>query len=79
MKTHSIGQLLDLLTPLAPELAKLIEEADSLTPFGVEIRYPGDFPDILPGHEKTLFDLARRAREALLVPLGQYLSSAGQE
>jgi hypothetical protein len=78
-KTHSIGQLLDLLTPVAPELAKPIEEADALTPFGVEIRYPGDFPEIPSGHEKILFDLAARVREALMEPLGRYLRSSKSE
>jgi HEPN domain-containing protein len=72
-KTHSIGQLLDLLMPIAPELAKLIEDADMLTPFGVEIRYPGDFPEIRFDQEQVLFALATRVREALIGPLGLYL------
>jgi len=74
-KTHSIGRLLDLVSSVAPELAVSLEEAVFLAPFGVEIRYPGDFPELLPGDEQTVFDLARRAREAIMAQLNEYLSA----
>ena len=73
-KTHSIGRLLDLVSGVAPELAVSLADAISLTPFGVEIRYPGDFPELLPGEEWTVFNLAKRTRDAILAQLDQYLS-----
>ena len=47
-----------------------------LSPFGVRIRYPGDFPELLPGQERTLFDLAKRTREAVRAQLGPHLAEA---
>jgi HEPN domain-containing protein len=73
-KTHSIGRLLDLVSGVAPDLATALADAISLTPFGVEIRYPGDFPELLPGEERTVFNLAKRTRDAILAQLDQYLS-----
>ena len=73
-KTHSIGQLLDLVSAVAPELAASLADAISLTPFGAEIRYPGDFPELLPGEERTVFHLAKRTRGAILAQLDEHLS-----
>ena len=73
-KTHSIGRLLDLVSMVAPELAASLADAISLTPFGVEIRYPGDLPELLPGEERTVFNLAKRTREAILAQLNPDLS-----
>ena len=73
-KTHSIGRLLDLVSGVAPDLSTALADAISLTPFGVEIRYPGDFPELLPGEERTVFNLAKRTRDAILAQLDQYLS-----
>jgi HEPN domain-containing protein len=73
-KTHSIGRLLDLVASVAPELAASLADAISLTPFGVEIRYPGDLPELLPGEEQTVFNLAKRTREAILAQIDPYLS-----
>jgi len=70
----TIGRLLDLASAVAPELAPSLADAISLTPFGVEIRYPGDLPELLPGEEQTVFNLAKRTREAILAQLGPYLS-----
>jgi len=66
--------VLDLVQPISPELARSLEEAEGLTVFGVEIRYPGDFPELRPGQEKSVFDTARRAREAIMAQLDRYLS-----
>jgi HEPN domain-containing protein len=69
-KTHSIGRLLDLVSSISPELAASLEDAELLTPFGVEMRYPGDIPELLPGQEKITFDLAKRTRDAIEAQLG---------
>jgi hypothetical protein len=51
---------------LALALAAELEGLAVLSPFGVQIRYPGDGPTIPPGGEREIFDLARRARAAVL-------------
>jgi len=73
-KTHNLGQLRDLVALVAPELAASLEPAEVLTPYGVEIRYPGDFPDVLPGQEAAIFELTSRAREAVKGQLSSFLS-----
>jgi hypothetical protein len=37
--------------PVEPTLADALEDANWLSPFGVDIRYPTDFPETLPGDE----------------------------
>ena len=73
-KTHSLERLLDLVAPVSPELAASLEATEALTPYGVEIRYPGDFPELLPGQERTVLELASRAREAVMARLTSFLS-----
>ncbi len=73
-KTHDIEKLLRLLATVHSEIANSLLEAKWLTPFGVEIRYPGDFPETLPGDENRAVELAGRAREAVMAVLGSYLS-----
>ncbi len=47
-KTHVIGRLLVLLHPIDPTLAQVLDEANWLTPFGAEIRYPDDRLETAP-------------------------------
>jgi HEPN domain-containing protein len=68
-KTHSISRLLDLVSSVDGTLAASLDQAESLTPFGVEIRYPGDFPELLHGQEREVFAAARVTREAILKAL----------
>jgi len=69
-KTHDIKTLLQLAgDPVAGSLGA----AKWLTPFGVEIRYPGDLPELLPGEERTVFNLAKRTREAIRAQLDAYI------
>jgi HEPN domain-containing protein len=72
-KTHNLRELLDLISAVAPEMAVALEEAAILTPYGVDIRYPGDFPEVLPGQEAEVFQLASRVREAVMAALAPYL------
>ena len=73
-KTHDIEKLLRLLQPVHAEVSDSLLEAKWLTPFGVEIRYPGDFPETLPGDENRAVEIAGRVREAVMALLGPYLS-----
>ena len=64
-RTHEIRRLLDLLRASDPGVAQSLLEAKWLDPFGVEIRYPGDGPETLPGDEVKALELARGAREVV--------------
>lgn len=65
-KTHSIVRLLDLVHQVNAGLAQRLADAEYLSPFGVDIRYPGDFPKLLPGQEAEAFQLATKLRQAIL-------------
>lgn len=45
-KVHNLTYLLDLCASLEPRFNSLREQAESLTPYAVAIRYPGEPPDI---------------------------------
>ena len=65
-KTPAIEQLLDLVERVDAETATSLGEAAELTPYGVDIRYPGDQPE--PDFEQTrrAVELARKVRDAVL-------------
>jgi HEPN domain-containing protein len=75
-KTHVIRRLLLLLQPVEPTLADALEDANWLSPFGVDIRYPADFPDTLPGDEARAVELARRVKSAVMTVLDPHVSGA---
>jgi hypothetical protein len=52
----------------------MLEGIDALSPYGAKIRYPGDFPELLPGQEQIVFDLASRTRAAIMAQLQQLLA-----
>lgn len=72
-KTHNIEQLLELATPSDSSLEEELASATTLTPYGVEFRYPGE--------EIADFETARQAAQeakrvqiAILERLKNYLS-----
>ena len=68
-KTHDIEDLIELLSPCQPDVAAELAGAVILSPFGVRIRYPGDFPELPRGVERRLFELAKRTRQLVTVLL----------
>jgi HEPN domain-containing protein len=62
-RTHEIRRLLELMREVEAHVAESLQDARWLDPFGVEIRYPGDGPETLPGDEDRALELARAARE----------------
>jgi HEPN domain-containing protein len=44
-KTHDIGSLLTGVAAIDLPLATTLQDADMLTPFGVEVRYPATLPN----------------------------------
>lgn len=73
-KTHEIRRLLELLGPVEQGLAEALQDAKWLEPFGVEIRYPSDRPETLPGDELRARQLAQTVRDAVMTVLDPYLS-----
>lgn len=45
-RVHNLVYLLDLCETVDPGFAALREAAERLTPYAVEVRYPGDMPEI---------------------------------
>jgi HEPN domain-containing protein len=45
-KVHSLVYLMDLCEVVEPGFASVREETESLAPYAVEIRYPGDAPEV---------------------------------
>ena len=68
-KTHDLEDLLDLVAPTDKLLAASLRDVIVLTPYGVEIRYPGDRPDARPDDARQAFALARQVRDAVLAAL----------
>ena len=73
-KTHNLRQLLELVSEVAPEMARSLDRCVVLTPYGADIRYPGDIPDLLPGQDKEALGLAHLARETILGELKTFLA-----
>ena len=75
-KTHVIRRLLLLLQPVEPTLADALEDANWLSPFGVDIRYPADFPETLLGDEARALEVAGHVKNAVMTVLDPYVSNA---
>jgi HEPN domain-containing protein len=73
-KTHVIRRLLILLEPVDPVMVEALDEANWLSPFGAEIRYPGDRAEALPGEEVRARQLAQKVRDAVTAVLDPYLA-----
>jgi HEPN domain-containing protein len=73
-KTHNIRQLLKLVARVSPHMAGLLKDAAGLTPYGVDVRYPGDLPEVLPGQEDHLFQWACHVKDTVMAQLEPYLS-----
>jgi HEPN domain-containing protein len=72
-KTHDIAKLLDRVATVDASLADSLRHVEVLTPFGAEVRYPSDAPEILHGGESEVIDIARRTKETVMVSLQPYL------
>ena len=65
-KTHNVGELLDLVATADSSLAESLRDAGALTPYGVDIRYPSDFPEMTPEDAQVAVELAGKVRNAIL-------------
>jgi HEPN domain-containing protein len=72
-KTHDIAKLLDRVATVDLATAESLRDADALTPFGVEARYPSDAPEVLPSGEVEAIGMARVVRNSVMSSLKPYL------
>jgi hypothetical protein len=63
-----------LLEPVDPALVGALHDANWLSPFGAEIRYPGDRAEALIGEEVRARQLAQKVRDAVMAVLDPYLA-----
>ena len=75
-KTHVLAHLIGLVETRDAALATSLLDAIVLTPYGVELRYPGDRPDASPEEARQAVRLARRVRDAILPLLSDPPGSA---
>ena len=73
-KTHVIRRLLIILGPVEPGIVEELDDANWLSPFGAEIRYPGDRSQTVPGDQLRAQQLAQKVRDAVMATLAPYLS-----
>lgn len=75
-KTHDLGQLLKLASEAVPVLREELASCEWLTPFGVEFRYPGEYPMVDQITAQNALAEAKRVRQAIMGRLASYLSGA---
>jgi HEPN domain-containing protein len=63
-KTHDLAELLDLLARVDAKLAASLDGTIVLTEYGVEVRYPGDAPELSLDEAARAVDLADGVLEA---------------
>jgi HEPN domain-containing protein len=71
-KTHSIAQLLNLVESTDAALSETLKGAIALTTYGVDIRYPGDYPEPSRSETENALVLARNIRQTILKSLPDF-------
>ena len=78
-KTHSIRQLLELAEKAVPGIQESLSDARTLSPYGVEIRYPGDRPPLNPQAGARAVELATQVQTVVREKLEDYLRAGRPE
>ena len=65
-KTHELARLIKLIETHDARLAISLLDVTVLTPYGVELRYPGDRPDATPDEAHEALKLAQQVRDTVL-------------
>ena len=65
-KTHDLSLLISLASSRSPELVESLSAVQLLTPYGVEYRYPGDYPDINKEDAHKAFETAGKVRAEII-------------
>jgi len=74
-KTHDLQQLLDLAQKQDAAFAKSLGDAATLTPYGVEARYPGDAPDVTVEDAQSALKVAGLVRDQVRSVLRPHLNA----
>ena len=72
-KAHDIEELLVLAEKATPGIHAELREAEILSPYGVEIRYPGERPDLNQSQGTEAVRLASLVRTGVMQRLETYL------
>jgi len=70
-KTHDLDALIELVAGFSADLAAELDVCSALTPYGVETRYPGDFPEITREEAQRALELAECSRDAVRIALNR--------
>jgi HEPN domain-containing protein len=65
-KTHDIDELLDLIAPTDSKLSESLRDVIVLTNYGVDVRYPGDFPNATSSDAQQAIQMAEKVRRLVL-------------
>jgi HEPN domain-containing protein len=65
-KTHDIDELLDMIAPIDSKLSESLRDVIMLTNYGVDVRYPGDFPNVTSGDAQQAIQMAEKVRRLVL-------------
>ena len=76
-KTHDLGELLKLASQAETALQDELAPCEWLTPFGVEFRYPGQYPEVDQITAQNALAEAKRVGQVIVEHLGAYLSGGG--
>ncbi len=68
-KTHDLGVLLELVATADSVLAASLNPIISLNPYGVELRYPGDAPELSQNEAQDALKWARKTADEITVVL----------
>jgi HEPN domain-containing protein len=64
-KTHDMQELLNLVSGIDHKLQDVLSESVNLTPYGVEYRYPGDYPDVTLKEASEALATSRHVRDEI--------------
>jgi HEPN domain-containing protein len=73
-KTHDLDQLLKLTDSVDLSLGYEISSCVWLTPYGVEFRYPGEYPEVDHNTAKKACKESELVKQAIMKRLKDYLS-----
>jgi len=77
-KTHELARLIKLIETRDAKLATSLLDVTMLTPYGVELQYPGDRPDATPDEAREAVELVCHVRDTILPLLQLESTEPGQ-
>ena len=73
-KTHDLDELLNLTSRIDPSFSQEINSCVWLTPYGVEFRYPGEYPEADHQTAEKAYKEAEKVKNVVMKKLREYLS-----